>query len=85
NPAGWNNVYGMRPSWGRVPDDAEGDTYLHPLSTNGPMARGPRDLAALLEVQAGPVPERPFCLPRESFLDRIESDLRGRRVGWLGD
>ncbi|MBN8291721.1 amidase [Rhodobacter sp. NTK016B] len=85
NPAGWNNVYGMRPSWGRVPDDAEGDTYLHPLSTNGPMARSPRDLAALLEVQAGPVPERPFCLPRESFLDRIESDLRGRRVGWLGD
>ncbi|HPD93521.1 MAG TPA: amidase family protein, partial [Pararhodobacter sp.] len=22
NPAGWNNVYGFRPSWGRVPDEA---------------------------------------------------------------
>ncbi len=85
NPAGWNNVYGMRPSWGRVPDEAEGDTFLHPLATNGPMARNPRDLAALLEVQAGPVAERPFTLPQESFLDRIEADLRGRRVAWLGD
>ncbi|MCL4676255.1 MAG: amidase, partial [Pararhodobacter sp.] len=85
NPAGWNNVYGLRPSWGRVPDAPEGETYLHPLSTNGPMARTPRDVAALLEVQAGPVAGRPFTLPAESFLDRIEADVRGRRVAWLGD
>ncbi|MFN3953106.1 MAG: amidase [Pararhodobacter sp.] len=85
NPAGWNNVYGMRPSWGRVPDEAEGETFLHPLATNGPMARNPRDLAALLEVQAGPQPRRPFTLPREPFLRRIEADVHGRRLGWLAD
>ncbi|MFN4099319.1 MAG: amidase [Pararhodobacter sp.] len=85
NPAGWNNVYGMRPSWGRVPDEAEGETFLHGLSTNGPMARNPRDLAALLEVQSGPNPARPFTLPREAFLSRIDADVRGRRVAWLGD
>lgn len=27
NPAGWCNVYGMRPSWGRVPGGAEGDVF----------------------------------------------------------
>ncbi|GAB4274003.1 MAG: amidase [Pararhodobacter sp.] len=85
NPAGWNNVYGFRPSWGRVPDAAEGETFLHPLATNGPMARTARDLALLLDVQAGPEPHRPFTLPRESFLPRIAGDVAGQRVAWLGD
>ena len=85
NPAGWNNVYGLRPSWGRVPDAVPGETFLHSLSTAGPMARNPRDLAALLDVQSGPHPARPFTLPKESFLDRIEAKVAGRRVAWLGD
>jgi amidase len=49
------------------------------------MARSPRDLALLLDVQAGPEPRRPFTLPSESFLSRIEADVAGRRVAWLGD
>ena len=85
NPAGWNNVYGFRPSWGRVPEAAEGETFLHSLSTSGPMARAPRDLAALLSVQAGPEPRRPFGLPREAFLEGLGGDVSGRRIGWLGD
>ena len=28
NPAGFCNVYGMRPTWGLVPSDAVGDTHL---------------------------------------------------------
>lgn len=85
NPAGWNNVYGLRPSWGRVPDEVLGETFLHPLATNGPMARNPRDLAALLDVQSGPNPARPFTLPKEDFLDRIDAPVQGFRVAWLGD
>ncbi|MGK7652661.1 amidase family protein [Roseovarius sp. B08] len=54
NPVGWNNVYGMRPSWGRVPGGADGDVFLHRLSTNGPMARCPVDLALLLDVMSPP-------------------------------
>jgi len=38
NPAGWNDVYGMRPTWGRVPSEPHGDMFLHQLATNGPMA-----------------------------------------------
>ena len=53
NPAGWNNVYGMRPSWGTVPPEPEGDMFLHQLSMAGPMARCPRDLAALLDTMTG--------------------------------
>jgi amidase len=85
NPPGWNNVYGMRPSWGRVPDDPGGESFLHPLATDGPMARSPRDLAALLEVMAGPEPRMPFCLPEARFLEGIEADATGRKIAWAGD
>jgi amidase len=85
NPAGWCNVYGMRPSWGRIPADPVGDTFMHPLATLGPMARSPRDMAAMLEVQAGPDHRVPFGLPRSTFLDGIDADVKGRRIGWLGD
>lgn len=85
NPAAFCNVYGFRPTWGCIPQDAIGDTYLSTLSTEGPMARNPEDLQLLLSVLAGPNPRAPFgrtdCLP-----DTLEpADLRGLRIGWLGD
>lgn len=84
NPAGWNGVYGMRPSWGLVPSEPEGDSFLHQLSTNGPMARCPEDLALLLSVQSGPDPRQPHGEGMFRMPDRLEpkSDLR---IGWLGD
>lgn len=84
NPAGWNNVYGMRPSWGRVPAEPEGDTFLHQLSTNGPMARSPADLALLLGVMAGPDPRQPHGMAPERF-EPLKGEVKGLRIGWLGD
>jgi len=85
NPAAFCNVYGFRPSFGRVPHDADGDTFLHTLSTAGPMARTIEDLARLLEVIAGPHPEVPHCLPRASFADRLDRQIKGARIAWLAD
>ncbi len=85
NPAGWNGVYGMRPSWGRVPAEPVGDMFLHPLSTNGPMARCPRDVALLLEVQAGIDPRQPFGLPSEQYQAQLQTNITGRKIAWLGD
>lgn len=85
NPAGWNNVYGFRPTWGRVPGEPEGDAFLHQLSTNGPMARNPADIAALLDTMAGPDPRQPLALPFTPMLPQINADVTGRRIGWLGD
>ena len=83
NPAGWNNVYGMRPSYGLVPGDPVGEMILHPLATLGPMARNPRDLAALLETLAGPDPHQP--IGADFVADDLHGDMTGKRVGWLGD
>lgn len=85
NPAAFCNVYGFRPTWGLVPQDADGDTFLATLATDGPMARCPRDLALLLAVLAGPNPEAPFGRPAEDFAAGFGGDLRGRRIGWLAD
>ena len=84
NPAGWNGVYGMRPSWGLVPSEPEGDSFLHQLSTNGPMARSPHDLALMLSVQSGPDPRQPHGTKAFEFPDQLNpsSDLK---LGWLSD
>lgn len=85
NPAAWNNVYGFRPSWGRVPSEPVGDSFLHQLATNGPMARSPRDIAALLDIQSGPDPRQPHGCPVSPTLSGLEADVKGRRIGWLRD
>lgn len=85
NPAGWNNVYGFRPSFGLVPNDPDRDLFLSPLATAGPMARSPEDLALLLDVQAGQDPRVPMSHSEGSFRAGLRADLAGRRIGWLGD
>jgi amidase len=85
NPAGFCNVYGFRPTWGLVPSDAEGDTYLSTLATEGPMARTIEDLARLLLVQAGENPEAPFPVTVPDVLSGLDRGVKGLRVGWLSD
>jgi len=48
NPAAFNNVFGFRPSFGRVPAGPSPEVFLRQLSTDGPMARTVGDLAMLL-------------------------------------
>jgi amidase len=89
NPAGWNNVFGFRPSQGRVPAWPTQEAWVTHFGTEGPMARTVRDLALLLDVQAGYDARAPLSLASEpSFaarLDGAEGHGRRPRIGWLGD
>ncbi|WP_170443031.1 amidase [Ruegeria arenilitoris] len=85
NPAAWNNVYGFRPSWGRVPSEPQGDLFLHQLSTLGSMARSPQDIGLLLDVISGPDPRQPLSVPCEPVTPLSVESLDGMRIGWLGD
>jgi amidase len=62
NPAGWNHLYGLRPSLGRVPAFPKPELWVSQLGTDGPMARNVRDLARLLQTQAGFDPRAPLSL-----------------------
>lgn len=85
NPAAFCNVYGLRPTWGLVPQDAEGDTFLATLSTEGPMARTVEDAARLLMVLAGETAETPFPRAVPDVLSGLDGGIKGKRIGWLGD
>lgn len=85
NPAGWNNVYGFRPSWGVVPKETGGESFWQQLSTIGPMARSPRDCALLMSVIAQPEPGVPFNMPAQEWTLPEDCTAQGMRVGWLGD
>ena len=85
NPAAWNNVYGFRPSFGLVPSEPGAEMFLQQNTTQGPMARSPRDLAAFLSVQAGPDMRQPQGLKAQDYLKLMQPDLNGKRLAWLGD
>ena len=85
NPAGWNGVFGLRPSAGRVPSLPVPEGYLHQLSTDGPMARSVGDLALLLSVMSGADPRAPLARAEPPLLGTVvEESVSGRRIGWLG-
>nr|WP_281494174.1 amidase [Jannaschia sp. S6380] len=80
NPAAWNNVFGLRPSFGLVPAAPQGDPALHQLATDGPMARTPDDLELLLSVMAAPDAR----VPGSSGPYRA-TPAKSLRIGWAGD
>lgn len=87
NPAGWNHVFGLRPSQGRVPMLPAQDVFMAQLGTEGPMGRHVRDVAMLLAVQAGAHTSSPLSLKDDPavFMGSLDSDPKGQRIGWLGD
>jgi len=86
NPAGWNHVFGLRPSQGRVPAWPKADVWLSQLASDGPLARTVRDLAMLLSTQAGFDARAPLSSAggAQSFVPADGVTLRGLRIAWLG-
>jgi amidase len=86
NPAAWNNIFGLRPSAGRVPSWPQQEVFFSQLATDGPMARNVTDLALLLSTMAGRDARAALSLdePPEVFARSLAADVRGTRVGWLG-
>lgn len=81
NPAGWNGVYGFRPSYGLIANDGPGERFLAQLATLGPMARSMRDLELLLQVQSAHDPLHPHSTgPYDPT-----TDGQKREIAWLGD
>lgn len=80
-------VIGMRPSQGRVPMWPAQDVWVSQLATEGPMGRSVRDVARLLQTQAGWSPNTPLSIA--SGADQTSAggtfDFKSQRIGWLGD
>ncbi|MGH8113223.1 MAG: amidase [Rhodanobacteraceae bacterium] len=88
NPAAYNNVFGFRPSCGRVsPGADERDAFGTRISTAGPMGRCVDDVTRLVSVQAGFDRGSPFSIQESPAVFEVlhERDFKGTRVGWLSD
>ncbi len=86
NPAAFNNVFGFRTSFGRVPSDWR-EVFVPSLSVHGPMARNVPDLAMLLSVIAGYDDRVPLSNRQDAarFADPPQRNFKGARIAWLGD
>jgi len=85
-PAALCGVFGLKPSFGRVPYHPNVD-YWAARSHNGPMTRTVRDAALMLGAMAGPDPRDPLTIDAapENYVAACDGDLKGLRVAWSGD
>ncbi len=85
NPASFNNVVGLRPTPGLVPDSGESDVW-DVASVVGPMARTVGDLALMLTAISGPDPRSPLSHgDPATFAAELRGDLTGLRIAWCPD
>ena len=93
NPAGFCNIFGFRPSWGRVPSLSP-DLFYQNCSVRGPMARTVPDLALLLATLSGYDARIPSALEDDAGLkgltpgtvcDKLSKDIKGLKIAWMGD
>lgn len=87
NPAGWNNLAGIRPSIGRVPLGPMPDVFYTQIVTEGPIGRTVADVALLLSVQAGWDNRLPLSIDADPavFAQSLDREFKGARIGYLGD
>ncbi len=85
NPASFNNVVGLRPSPGLVPDPGAEDGWeTGPVL--GPMARTVDDLALMLEAISGPDDRCPLSYGHPPWgSESVGGELSGLRVAWCPD
>ncbi|HEY6526540.1 MAG TPA: amidase [Solirubrobacteraceae bacterium] len=85
NPASFNNVVGLRPTPGLVPDSGTGDIW-DTASVVGPMARTVGDLALMLTAISAPDPGSPLSHGDPTlFAGELHGELAGLQVAWCPD
>jgi amidase len=90
NPAHYNGVFGLKPSWGVIPSRGHipgpPGTLVEPdVNCAGPLARGLDDLRTALCAMAGPLPEDAPGWRLELDPGPPVGDVRGIRVATLFD
>lgn len=85
-PAAFCGVFGLLPSFGRVPHAYRPDGFVgaKPMNGIGPLTRTVEDAALVLDVVAGSHPADPFSLgdPVTSFVDAVDRPIDDISVGY---
>lgn len=83
NPAGWNNITGLKVTYGRV-SRYGAIAYASSFDTVGPMAHTAADCARILSVIAGvdPLDATSVPVPVDDYEAHLSDSLRGRTIGF---
>jgi len=87
-PAAWCNIFGYKPSAGRVPMVMRPDGFAgtNPFVHEGILTRTVADAVLGLRVLAGPDPRDPFCLNESpDYRAELDGSLAGWRVAYSPD
>lgn len=88
-PAACCGVYGLKPSFGRVPNGSRPNGFAEqtPFVQHGPLARTVEDAALMLDVMAGPHPDDPFTHPGSDgeFSSAVRRSIDGLDIGYSPD
>lgn len=83
-PSGFTGIYGLKPSWGLVPQYPASPLEL--FSHIGPMTRTVRDAALMLNVIAGADPrDRLSFSTGIDYVAALDGEIKGLRVAWSPD
>ena len=88
-PASCCGVYGIKPSFGRVPNAGRPDAFAmaSPFVSTGPLARTVEDAALALDVFTGPHPSDPHSLPEPgtAYREAMQRDTSDLTVAYSPD
>lgn len=89
-PSSFCGVYGLKPSFGRVPVGPDFPSHLwEGLSVTGPITRTVSDAALMLDVMSGYDARDFYAIPQKGLRSlsaiRGEVNLKGMKIGWTTD
>jgi len=86
-PASANNIFGLKPTRGRVSNGPLQDEVWSGLISQLGVSRSVRDSAAMLDAISIPAAGEPYytALPERSFLSYVEQDPRALKIGLMMD
>jgi len=86
-PSSFCGVFGLKPSFGRVPTGPGFPGLWEGLSVEGPMTWTVADAALMMEVIAGRDDRDYYSLPEAApaYLSELDGGLKGLRVAWSPD
>jgi aspartyl-tRNA(Asn)/glutamyl-tRNA(Gln) amidotransferase subunit A len=84
-PAGFAGIFGLKPSWGRVPQYPPSPFYT--VAHAGPMTRTVADAALMLKVMAGADDADRLSLEGapDDYPAKVGRGIRGKRIAWSPD